>query len=75
MIIYLPKLSFNLTESQKKLISKIQEGKFDNLTDLGEKVGTSPAMLYRNINELKDMDLIMTEEGIKLTDAGRIAVL
>jgi hypothetical protein len=29
-------------------------------------------MLYRAIDELKDKDLIATEEGLKLTDAGKI---
>jgi len=33
------------------------------------------AMLYRAIDELKDTDLIITEDGLKLTDAGKIARL
>jgi hypothetical protein len=32
-------------------------------------------MLYRALDELKDMDLVSTESGIKLTDAGKIARL
>jgi hypothetical protein len=32
-------------------------------------------MLYRAIDELKDMDLITTDQGIRLTDAGKIARL
>ncbi len=40
-----------------------------------QKVDLSTAMLYRAIDELKDMDLITTEDGIRLTDAGRIARL
>ena len=45
------------------------------LSDLSKKVDLSTAMLYRAIDELKDMDLISTEEGLKLTDAGKIARL
>ncbi len=74
-IVYLPKLSFRLTESQKKLLESIEEVKYENISELADKIGVSRAMLYRNIDELKDMDLITTEEGIKLTDAGRIARL
>lgn len=32
-------------------------------------------MLYRALDELKDMDLVSTEKGIELTDAGKIARL
>jgi len=32
-------------------------------------------MTYRAIDELKDMDMVSTDEGVKLTDAGRIARL
>lgn len=36
----------------------------------------STAMLYRAIDELKDMDLITAvEKGVELTDAGKIARL
>ena len=33
------------------------------------------AMLYRAIVELKDMDLITSDGGFRLTDAGKIARL
>ena len=74
-VVYLPKLSFKLTESQKKVLEEIESHDYKNLTDLADKLGLSRAMLYRNIDELKDMDLISTEDEIKLTDAGRIARL
>ena len=35
----------------------------------------SRAMLYKNIRDLHKLDLITTEDGFKLTDAGRIARL
>ena len=74
-IVYLPRLSFKLTDSQKKILEQISNEKYESISDLAKNVDLSTAMLYRAIDELKDMDLITTEEGIKLTDAGRIAVL
>jgi CRISPR locus-related DNA-binding protein len=74
-IVYLPRLSFRLTESQKKILEQLGDGKFDNIGELAKKVDLSTAMLYRALDELKDMDLVNTESGIKLTDAGKIARL
>ena len=74
-VVYLPRLSFKLTESEKKVLEAIGDGRFENPTELGKKVDMSTAMLYRAIDELKDQDLITTEEGLKLTDAGKIARL
>ncbi|MBU4352663.1 MAG: CRISPR locus-related DNA-binding protein [Nanoarchaeota archaeon] len=74
-VIYLPRLSFRLTESQKMVLEKVETGKFDSIVELAEKVSLSRAMLYRAIDELKDMDLIRTEDGLELTDAGKIARL
>ncbi|MCB9362053.1 CRISPR locus-related DNA-binding protein [Candidatus Woesearchaeota archaeon] len=72
-VIYLPKLSFKLTESQKKLLEALDKN--TDMAKLAEKVDISRAMLYRNIDELRDLDLIKTDEGVELTDAGRIARL
>jgi len=74
-VVYLPKLSFRLTESQKKILEQIEKGKYSNIMDLSKEIELSTAMLYRAIDELKDMDLIVTEDGLKLTDAGKIARL
>ena len=74
-VVYLPRLSFKLTESQKKILDYIGEKEFKSIGDLADKVELSKAMLYRAIDELKDMDLLSAEEGIKLTDAGKIARL
>jgi CRISPR-associated protein Csa3 len=74
-IVYLPRLSFKLTDSQKKILEEIGNKKYDSVGDLAKKVDLSTAMLYRAIDELKDMDLVSTEEGIRLTDAGKIARL
>ena len=74
-VVYLPKLSFDLTESQKKVLEHIQEGDFKTHAELAKKIDVSRAMLYKNIKDLEDRDLINTEEGFKLTDAGKIALL
>jgi len=74
-VVYLPKLSFNLNDSQHKVLDTIAEGKYTNHTELADKTDISRAMLYKNIKELHDMDLISTEEGFALTDAGKIARL
>jgi len=76
-VVWLPKLSFKLTESQKSVLNTINEKDYSkmSLTELAEKIGISRAMLYRNIDELRDMGYISTEEGLVLTDAGKIARL
>ena len=76
-VIWLPKMSFKLTKSQKKVLELLADKDYVkiSLTDLAEKIDISRAMLYRNIDELRDMGYVSTEDGLKLTDAGRIAKL
>ena len=76
-VIYLPKLSFKLTESQKEVLRVIDEEKNKDMSfsELADKAKISKAMFYRNVDELRGMDLVSTEEGLKLTDAGKIARL
>jgi len=72
MPVYLPILQFKLTESQKKVLEYLEDGKFSSLMGLSEKIDVSRAMLYRSIKELEEMGLV---EDLKLTDAGKIARL
>lgn len=76
-VIWLPKLSFKLNESQKKILHALDDK--DNqkitITALAEKIEMSRAMLYRSLDELKDLGYIHTDEGLELTDAGKIARL
>ena len=76
-VIWLPKLAFKFNESQKKVLETLAEKDYSkmSLTDLADKIGISRAMLYRNIDELRDMGYISTENGPELTDAGKIARL
>ena len=46
-----------------------------SLSELADKIKISRAMLYRNIDELRDMGYISTDDGLVLTDAGKIARL
>ena len=76
-VVWLPKLSFKLNESQKKILQILSEKEYSkkSLIDLSDKIGISRAMLYRSIDELRDMGFITTEDGLVLTDAGKIAKL
>jgi CRISPR locus-related DNA-binding protein len=76
-VVYLPKLSFKFTTSQKRILNYLAESDYKSHTDLANKLDMSRAMLYRAIDELKDMDMVETDDkkGVVLTDAGRIARL
>lgn len=76
-VVWLPKLSFKLTESQKRLLDELDDEKSQhmNFVDLAKKVDVSKAMLYRNVDELKDLGYISVENGLQLTDSGKIARL
>ncbi|MFH1711204.1 MAG: CRISPR-associated CARF protein Csa3 [Nanoarchaeota archaeon] len=76
-VIDLPKLSFNLTESQIQLLEQIEKRSHSSLSDLAEKSGMSRSMLYRNIKNLEDHGFIMVDKQSRylLTDAGKIARL
>lgn len=75
-VVYLPKLSFRFTESQKRILEYLKAGEYENLSDLADKVELSRAMLYRNIKELEDLGFIESKDGcFELTDAGKIGVL
>jgi CRISPR locus-related DNA-binding protein len=76
-IVYLPKLDFQVNDSQKKLLGEVEGLKYENFTELAKKLDTSRAMLYRNIIDLEKMELIeIVDKGkIRITDAGKIAGL
>jgi len=74
-IISLPKLSYNLTQSQQRLMDYIIHGKYQSLAELAKEVDISRGMLYRNIRELQNLGLIEEDDGLKLTDAGKIAMM
>jgi CRISPR locus-related DNA-binding protein len=76
-VVWLPKLAFKINDSQQKILDNIEKKLYQNISyaDLAEKIGLSKAMLYRSIDELRNMGYITTENGLHLTDAGKIAQL
>ena len=68
-------LSFHLTDSQKRILEYLGGDDYKDHAELAKMLEMSLAMLYRNIKELQDMDFITVENGLQLTDAGRIARL
>ncbi len=72
-LITLPVLHYDITSSQKEILDNIE--KIDTARALAEEVDTSKAMLYRNIKDLTDRGFIEPKpgEGLRLTDAGKIA--
>ncbi|MBW6461928.1 MAG: winged helix-turn-helix transcriptional regulator [DPANN group archaeon] len=75
-IIALPKLSFNLSTTQRSLLNYLEKNEISNYTKLAEIIGISRAMLYNNIKDLVNTGLISeTENGIKLTEIGIIAIM
>ena len=73
-IVMLPTLSFDLTTSQLKILKNID--KLDSIAKLEKKLEIGRAMIYRNVKDLQHRGFI--EKGgncIKLTDAGKIALL
>jgi CRISPR-associated protein Csa3 len=75
-IVYLPKLSYQITQAQQKIIEYIGKNKISSMAEFSENVGVSKAMLYKHVKELKDMDILEeTPDGLKLTDYGRIVIL
>lgn len=75
-VVYLPILSFKLNESQQTILENIDKKIIATYADLAKETGLSNAMVYRSIDELKSMDFVeITDNGFKITDAGKIARL
>ena len=75
-IVTLPRLSYSISPGQHKIITYLLNHEVKTMSDFSSDVGVSQAMLYKHIKELKDMDVVEeTNEGIKVTDYGRIVVL
>jgi CRISPR locus-related DNA-binding protein len=73
-LIPLPLLNFELSESQQLILKNVDDG--TTISKLTTKSDLSRAMVYRILNTLKAKGLIVdTNEGWKITDSGRIALL
>jgi CRISPR-associated protein Csa3 len=75
-ILYLPKLNYEITDTQRQMLELIAENKLTSTFQISEKVSTSTAMAYRNFEILKNKGMVIqSKEGIKLTDYGRLVLL
>jgi CRISPR-associated protein Csa3 len=73
-LIPLPLLNFELSDSQQTILKNVDDG--TTITKLTTKSDLSRAMVYRILNTLKAKGLITdTNEGWKITDSGKIALL
>ena len=73
-IVALPMLSFDLTDSQLEILKNIE--KTDSIDKLEKKLEIGRAMIYRNVKDLQNRGLIeKNERGLRLTNAGEIAIL
>ena len=72
--IVLPILSFDLTTSQLEILKNID--KMDSINKLEKRLEIGRAMIYRNIKDLQNRGFVeKTKNGLKLTEAGKIAIL
>jgi len=73
-IIDFPILSFNISNTKKIILEHIKSG-ISSVQDIAIGVGISKGMAYNHLRELKAMGYITGEDGYKITDAGKIAVI
>jgi len=73
-IIDFPVLSFNISPTKKLILELIMNGTAAVET-IAVKAGISKGMAYNHLRELRSMGYITDEEGYKITDSGRLAVI
>lgn len=73
-ILEFPILSFNISPTKKAILEHIRLGE-KAVTVIAAKVGISRGMAYNHIRELKEMGYISDEDGFRITDSGRLAVI
>lgn len=75
-ILYLPKIGYDLTSSQRNMLELFKSSKLHVMTKFAEKLELSTSIVYKNYQILIDKGLILkTKEGVELTDFGRLALL
>ncbi len=73
-LIELPLLSFGISKTKKEIMEKISNGE-TAINKIAKMAGISRAMTYHHIRELKGEGFIEDKDGIKLTTAGKLAIL
>lgn len=75
-IIYLPKLNYDITDSQRAMLELIAVDGVKNINTLSEKLEFSKGITYRNFETLKKKGMIIkNEKGLKLTDYGKLVLM
>lgn len=72
-LIDLPKLSFELNETQHKILEELEKGKNKPIPDIAKKVGVTKGMTYIYLKELKNHGYLNDKNEI--TTAGKLALL
>jgi len=72
-VVTLPMLSFDLTATQLEILRNLE--RIDSVGKLEKKLDIQKAMIYRNLKDLQHRGFIEKSDGLKLTDAGKIAIL
>lgn len=67
-------ISFGISKTKKEIMEKISNGE-TSINKIAKTVGISRAMAYHHIRELKEAGFVGDKEGIRLTTAGRLAIL
>ncbi len=74
-LINLPLIEFSIGETKKEILKQIKHGN-GIAKDLKEKLEVNQSAVYQHLQELKKEGYISNEEeGLKLTDLGRIIIL
>jgi len=73
-VIELPLLSFDLSKTKKRMLEEIKAGE-GSVRKIARRVGISRAMAYHHIRELKEGGFIEDRDGLRITTAGRLAIL
>ena len=73
-IIDFPVLSFNISPTKKLILELIMNGTAA-VEAIAVKAGISKGMAYNHLRELRSMGYITDDEGYKITDSGRLAVI
>ena len=75
-ILVLPKMGYSLTDGQRKLVEYLQDHKINSIMEVATKLGISRGAIYRNIKELKELNILNEQQGnFTLTDYGKLVVL
>lgn len=75
-IIYLPKLNYDITVSQRALLELISIDGIKNINTLSEKLDFSKGITYRNFEILKNKGMLVKDEnGLRLTDYGKLVLM